>query len=205
MTKVQAILLISLFLIIKSRNLKNSNEKYDLIIIGGGLAGITAAYEADQKSNQKLRIALIEQLSSLGGNSKRATSGINFLETDPQKLSKIEDNYTLFYKDTMKSGKNINDPQLVDTFAKGKKKLYDYYIKNFDMDMKLLGQLGGHSVARTHRPTDSNFVIGFYLVKKISDKLKDIKNLKIYYNSTVIKLLKNETNNRIYGLKYKKK
>ena len=205
MTKVQAILMISLFLIIKSRNLKNSNEKYDLIIIGGGLAGITAAYEADQKSNQKLRIALIEQLSSLGGNSKRATSGINFLETDPQKLSKIEDNYTLFYKDTMKSGKNINDPQLVEAFAKGKKTLYDYYIKNFDMDMKLLGQLGGHSVARTHRPTDSNFVIGFYLVKKISDKLKDIKNLKIYYNSTVIKLLKNETNNRIYGLKYKKK
>ena len=32
----------------------------------------------------------------------------------------------------------------------------------------------------------------------------ETSNIKIYYNSTVIKLLKNETSNKIYGLKYKK-
>jgi len=70
--------------------------------------------------------------------------------------------------------------------------------------MKLIGQLGGHSVARTHRPTDSKFVIGYYLISKISKKIEEIKSIKIYFNSTVIKLLKNETNDKIYGLKYKK-
>lgn len=189
---------------IRAKNLRNSYEEYDLVIIGGGLAGLTATYESYLKTNNTIKILLIEQLSSLGGNSKRATSGINFLETDPQKANNIEDNYHLFFNDTLKSGKNLNDPQLLDTFSKGKKYLYDYYTNIFDLDIRLIGQLGGHSVARTHRPTDSKFVIGYYLISKISKKIQEIKDIKIYYNSTVTKLLKNETNNKIYGLKYKK-
>ena len=74
----------------------------------------------------------------------------------------------------MKSGKNINDPLLVSAFINGTKTLYDYYTNNFGIDITLLGQLGGHSVARTHRPTDSNNVIGSYLVRKVSEKVKNI-------------------------------
>ena len=197
-------MLIISIIVVESKNLRDSYEEYDLVIIGGGLAGLTAAYESYLKTNNTLKILLIEQMSSLGGNSKRATSGINFLETDPQKTSKIDDNYHLFFNDTLKSGKNLNDPHLLDTFSKGKKFLYDYYTNIFGVDIKLVGQLGGHSVARTHRPTDSRFVIGFYLISKISKKILESSDIKIYYNSTVIKLLKNETNNKIYGLKYKK-
>ena len=197
-------MLIISIIVVEAKNLRDSYEEYDLVIIGGGLAGLTAAYESYLKTNNTLKILLIEQMSSLGGNSKRATSGINFLETDPQKTSKIDDNYHLFFNDTLKSGKNLNDPHLLDTFSKGKKFLYDYYTNIFGVDIKLVGQLGGHSVARTHRPTDSRFVIGFYLISKISKKILESSDIKIYYNSTVIKLLKNETNNKIYGLKYKK-
>ena len=200
--KFQLTSIISLLLIISSKNLRKLDETFDLVIIGGGLAGLTAAYESNLKSNNNLNILLIEQLSSIGGNSNRATSGINLLETEPQKRKNIIDNYTIFYSDTMKSGKNINDPLLVSAFINGTKTLYDYYTNNFGIDITLLGQLGGHSVARTHRPTDSNNVIGSYLVRKVSEKVKNISNIKIYYNSTVTKLLKNETNNKIYGLKY---
>ena len=197
-------MLIISIIVVEAKNLRDSYEEYDLVIIGGGLAGLTAAYESYLKTNNTLKILLIEQMPSLGGNSKRATSGINFLETDPQKTSKIDDNYHLFFNDTLKSGKNLNDPHLLDTFSKGKKFLYDYYTNIFGVDIKLVGQLGGHSVARTHRPTDSKFVIGYYLISKISKKILESSDIKIYYNSTVIKLLKNETNNKIYGLKYKK-
>ena len=180
------------------------DEQYDLVIVGGGLAGLTAAYESNLKSNNSLNIALIERLSNIGGNSNRATSGINLLETEPQKRNNIIDNYTIFYQDTMKSGKNINDPSLVSTFINGTKTLYDYYTNNFGIDITLLGKLGGHSVARTHRPTDSNFVIGSYLVSKVSGVVKNSSKITIYYNSTVTQLLKNETANEIYGLKYKR-
>ena len=184
--------------------IKTSDEQYDLIIIGGGLAGLTAAYESNMKSNISLNIALIEGLSDIGGNSNRATSGINLLETEPQRRKNIIDNYTIFYQDTMKSGKNINDPLLVSTFINGTKTLYDYYTNNFDIDITLLGQLGGHSVARTHRPTDSNFVIGSYLISKVSQVVKNSNKITIYYNSTLTELLKNENNNEVYGLKYKR-
>ena len=197
-------MLIISIIVVEAKNLRDSYEEYDLVIIGGGLAGLTAAYESYLKTNNTLKILLIEQMPSLGGNSKRATSGINFLETNPQKTNKIDDNYHLFFNDTLKSGKNLNDPHLLDTFSKGKKFLYDYYTNIFGVDIKLVGQLGGHSVARTHRPTDSKFVIGYYLISKISKKILESSDIKIYYNSTVIKLLKNETNNKIYGLKYKK-
>ena len=196
--------IISLFLFILSKNLRKLDEKFDLVVIGGGLAGLTAAYESYAKSNNTLNIAVIEQLSDIGGNSNRATSGINLLETEPQKRNNIIDNFTIFYSDTMKSGKNINDPLLVTTFINGTKTLYDYYTDNFGIDITLLGKLGGHSVARTHRPTDSNNVIGSYLIKKVSEKVKNISNIKFYYNSKVTQLLKNETNNTIYGLKYTK-
>lgn len=184
--------------------IKTSDEQYDLIIIGGGLAGLTAAYESNMKSNISLNIALIEGLSDIGGNSNRATSGINLLETEPQRRKNIIDNYTIFYQDTMKSGKNINDPLLVSTFINGTKTLYDYYTNNLDIDITLLGQLGGHSVARTHRPTDSNFVIGSYLISKVSQVVKNSNKITIYYNSTLTELLKNENNNEVYGLKYKR-
>ena len=179
-------------------------DQYDLVIIGGGLSGLTAAFESNLRSNNSLKIALIEQLPEIGGNSNRATSGINLLETEPQKKNNIIDNYTIFYSDTMKSGKYINNPSLVSTFINGTKTLYDYYTNNFDIDITLLGILGGHSVARTHRPTNSNYVIGSYLINKVSEKVKAYDNIKILYNATVNELLKNETTNEIYGLKYKK-
>jgi fumarate reductase flavoprotein subunit len=80
--------IISLFLFISSKNLRKLDEKFDLVIIGGGLAGLTAAYESYVKSNNTLNIAVIEQLSDIGGNSNRATSGINLLETEPQRKKK---------------------------------------------------------------------------------------------------------------------
>ena len=185
-------------------NLRKLEEQYDLVIIGGGLSGLTAAFESNVKSNNSLKIALIEQTSEFGGNSNRSTSGINFLETEPQKKNNITDNYTIFYSDTMKSGNFINNPSLVSTFINGAKTLYDYYTNNFDINITSLGILGGHSVARTHRPTDQNNVIGSYLINKVSEKIKTYDNIKILYNSTVNELLKNETTNEIYGLKYKK-
>ena len=198
------LIFVCLFKLMILKNHRKLEDQYDLVIIGGGLSGLTAAFESNLRSNNSLKIALIEQLQEIGGNSNRATSGINLLETEPQKKNNIIDNYTIFYSDTMKSGKYINNPSLVSTFINGTKTLYDYYTNNFDIDITLLGILGGHSVARTHRPTNSNYVIGSYLINKVSEKVKAYDNIKILYNATVNELLKNETTNEIYGLKYKK-
>ena len=207
--RYEFIQIVSLIIIVFSNNLhkieessEKTEEAYDLVVVGGGLAGLTATFKANRNLNGSLKIALIEKLANIGGNSNKATSGINLLETEPQKMNGISDNYSLFYNDTMKSGKYINDPSLVDTLIKGSQTLYDYYTNNFDIDIQKVSKLGGHTVARTHRPTDSSYVIGSYLINKISEKVKNMENVTILYNSSVTELNLNNTSNKIYGLKY---
>ena len=65
-------------MLLEQKILEYLYEEYDLVSIGGGLTGLTATYESYLKTNNAITILLIEQLSSLGGNSQRATSGINF-------------------------------------------------------------------------------------------------------------------------------
>ena len=47
---------------------------------------------------------MIEKEPSIGGNSLKATSGINCCMTDLQKQLNIADSEELFLKDTIKSG-----------------------------------------------------------------------------------------------------
>ena len=46
----------------------------DVIVIGGGLAGISAAIEATRHGS---KVTIIEKEKNLGGNSAKATSGEN--------------------------------------------------------------------------------------------------------------------------------
>ena len=63
-------------------NINNDNyHNYDLIIVGAGLSGLTAAYEANKITNNSLKILLLEASSDYGGNSINEIDGINILTT----------------------------------------------------------------------------------------------------------------------------
>lgn len=111
------------------------------------------------------KILILEKLSTMGINSKKATSCINMLSTPIQEKEGVKDSEKLFFDDTMKSGKELNDPQLVSTLIKDSSSLYNF--------------LGGHSVPRTHRP--SNSTIGIYLVEAFYEKIKVFsQTLRLY-------------------------
>lgn len=57
---------------------------YDLIIVGSGLAGLTAAFESDKLFKGEKKILILEKMPKFGGNSAKATSGINMLNTPLQ-------------------------------------------------------------------------------------------------------------------------
>ena len=131
----------------------NSKYDYDLIIVGAGLAGLTSAFEANKLFEGKKRILILEKMPKSGGNSAKATSGINMLNTPLQEKEGVKDSYDIFFKDTMKSGKNLSQPKLVSTVVNDSHYLFDFFTKEIGSDISKLGLLGGHSVARTHRPT----------------------------------------------------
>ena len=81
-------------------------------VIGGGLAGLSAALEAhaeaERKSLSGSRVLVIEKEPKTGGNSAKASSGINAL--NPLGGDSVE----AFTEDTINSGGGLSDQSLVD-------------------------------------------------------------------------------------------
>eukprot|EP00420_Gonyaulax_spinifera_P020414 CAMPEP_0197900730 /NCGR_PEP_ID=MMETSP1439-20131203/49754_1 /TAXON_ID=66791 /ORGANISM="Gonyaulax spinifera, Strain CCMP409" /LENGTH=102 /DNA_ID=CAMNT_0043521645 /DNA_START=75 /DNA_END=380 /DNA_ORIENTATION=+ len=71
------------------------------IVVGGGLAGMSAANSVVECGG---RVVLVDKSSFCGGNSTKATSGINGAATKTQKANGIEDSIELFTSDTLKGG-----------------------------------------------------------------------------------------------------
>lgn len=87
-----------------------------VVIVGGGLAGCMAALQAHSHAaslSQRVEIVLIDKESKLGGNSAKASSGINALNPP------AGDSEQLFQLDTIKSGGGLSRPDLVEVLVVG--------------------------------------------------------------------------------------
>ena len=73
--------------------LTDNNMSNQIIIVGGGLAGLSAAHTVLEHGGNVL---VIEKSSFMGGNSTKATSGINGALTKTQ----------------IKAGIKVNNPQI---------------------------------------------------------------------------------------------
>ena len=71
------------------------------IVVGGGLAGVSAANSVLENGG---RVVLLDKSAFCGGNSTKATSGINGAGTKTQQVKGIKDSVELFTQDTMKGG-----------------------------------------------------------------------------------------------------
>lgn len=77
------------------------NITTDIVVIGAGGAGLTAALEA---KNAGKDVIVVEKMPMVGGNSLRATGGLNAAGTPQQEALGIEDSPEIHYQDTMKGG-----------------------------------------------------------------------------------------------------
>lgn len=86
----------------------------DVIVIGAGGAGLSAAIEA---ADAGASVIVIEKMPNIGGNTLRSEGGLNAAESKPQEAAGIEDSVATMVEDTLKGGKNINNPELVQFLA----------------------------------------------------------------------------------------
>eukprot|EP00913_Durusdinium_trenchii_P022521 g21156.t1 len=117
-----------------------------VIVVGGGLAGMSAANTVVENGGRTL---LLDKSSFCGGNSTKATSGINGAGTKTQKSKSIPDNSEIFIADTLKGG--AKKPELAKVLCANSAADVDWLVDKFDLDLSLLARLGGHSQPRTHR------------------------------------------------------
>ena len=86
------------------------NMETDVIIIGSGFAGLSAAIEA---RNTGAAVIVLEKMKLVGGNSIISDGGIAAPNTSIQKKYEIKDSVELMYSDMMKAGLGISNPELV--------------------------------------------------------------------------------------------
>ncbi|MGO9612801.1 MAG: flavocytochrome c [Dissulfurispiraceae bacterium] len=161
-------------------------EKTDIVIIGSGATGLTAAITAHDRG---AKVIVLEKMPITGGNSQLAAGGMNACETTFQKEKGIKDSCQIMYDDTMKGGKNLNDPALVKILAKNSAASVDW-LTSIGADLSDVGRMGGASVNRAHRPS-GGYAVGANIVKVLRKNAEDRK-IDIRVNSRVIKILEDK-------------
>jgi len=142
-----------------------AGASYDAIIIGSGLAGLVSALTILDRGG---RVAILEKELILGGNSKKASSGINGLS----RYAPPGDSVDLFEKDTYASHHQPSErsKRLIDTLVTNSESALQWLDKRLRVDITQVAQLGGHSHPRTHRPARG--MIGATLMLALFEQLK---------------------------------
>ena len=162
----------------KSNNLKSYEElETDIVIIGAGGAGMTAAINATQAGKD---VILLERMPYAGGNTTKATGGMNAAETHYQAEQGIADSVDQFVEDTMKGGHDINDKDLVTIMAKNSAAGIDW-LDSIGAPLPKISFSGGATNQRIHAPEDGSGV-GAFLVTAMIKKMNEL-GIKVMYNT----------------------
>lgn len=164
-----------------------AQESADIVIIGAGGAGMSAAIEAH---NQGAKVVLLEKMAFAGGNTARAEGGLNASGTPYQKAKGIEDSAELHFQDTMKGGRNINNPELVKMLTEHAKDSIEF-LKENGAELAEVSRAGGASVDRIHRPV-GGAPAGDFMATALVKKVKEL-GIDFRTNNSVEKLLQNDS------------
>ncbi len=155
----------------------------DIVIIGAGGAGMTAAINATQAGK---KVILLEKMPYAGGNTTKATGGMNAAETHYQAEQDIEDSVEQFVEDTMKGGHDMNDRDLVTIMAENSASAIDW-LDSIGAPLPKVSFSGGATNKRIHAPEDGSGV-GAFLVTRFLNKIDEL-GIEVMYNTTATKLM----------------
>ncbi|MEI6855939.1 flavocytochrome c [Psychrilyobacter sp.] len=158
--------------IVICKNKFKTRENFDIVIVGGGGAGLSAAISA---SNLGAKVVLLEKMAAVGGNTLVSMGGINIPGSDAQISKKIEDNPELYYNDALVGGDGENNKELFKILSENALDTYNWLKEDIGVEFKKdeLIHFGVHTVPR------AAIFKGKYVVELISKLRKKAENLGV--------------------------
>ncbi|AKP02424.1 flavocytochrome c [Companilactobacillus pabuli] len=179
--------------IFKPNKIEELKDSYDVVIVGSGGAGLTSAIQAYELG---LSPVILEKMDKIGGNTNRASSGMNAAETFVQLNHHIVDSFQEFYDETFIGGGKQNNPELLKFFTEHGALAIDW-LDQHGLKLDDLTITGGMKTMRTHRPS-SLMPIGGYLVTELL-KYVEKYQIPLFDNVKVTDILSD--NGQINGIK----
>lgn len=158
----------------------------------------------------------------MGGNSTKATSGINGALTRTQVDAGIKDSVQQFYEDTLKSARDKARPDLIKVLTYKSAAAVEWLQDVFNLDLTLVSRLGcdpplnvktlclansirrGHSFPRTHRGHDAKFpgmAITYALMQRFEELAEsEPERVQLIKKAKVTKV--NKDGNSVTGVTY---
>ncbi|KAL7908881.1 putative fumarate reductase/succinate dehydrogenase [Trichoderma velutinum] len=172
-----------------------------VIVVGGGLSGLSAAHTIYLAGGN---VVVVDKQGFFGGNSTKATSGINGALTRTQVDHNIRDSVKQFYDDTLKSARDQARPDLIKVLTYKSAAAVEWLQDVFNLDLTLVSRLGGHSQPRTHRGHDAKFpgmAITYALMQRIEELAEaEPHRVEIVKKARVTSL--NKEGNKVTGVTY---
>ncbi|WP_206363847.1 flavocytochrome c [Gudongella oleilytica] len=173
---------------------------YDVVVVGGGFAGLSAAYQASTLGASTL---LIDKMPVLGGNSQ-INGGVWASYTSKiaddlyVKLGLTPDTAEKHIEDTIKGGDYMGDVKLVKNFVYGSPIMLDLMLDNGLQVRESITRPGGHYGYRTYTTING---IGADIVN-VQKKMLEQTSATIMLNSKMTQIYRESTGEqRVVGIK----
>ena len=152
-------------------------DSYDVVIVGSGGAGMTAALQAKEAG---MNPVILEKMPVAGGNTIKSSSGMNASQTKFQEKEGIKDSNDKFFEETLKGGKGVKVKMKDDKEKTVKAKAVVVTTGGFGANEKLITQ---------YKPELKNYVTtnqegttgdGIQMIQKVGGALVDMKEIQIH-------------------------
>lgn len=179
------------------------DEKWDVVVIGSGFAGLAAAAEA---AGNGAKTVILEKMPTYGGNS--IINGGVYAAWDSkyhyrQKLGLGDDSPELHLEDTLKGGDYYNIPDLVKVVATNSPNALNWMIDEGGARVReTVTRAGGHSAYRTHTAAAGVGREFTEALRKIAEK----RGANIVFNSEVTWIWRKDAdpNSPVLGVEVKR-
>lgn len=128
------------------------DESYDVVVVGGGFAGLAAAYGAVENGSS---VVLVEKLSTTGGNS--AINGGQYAAYTSKVAAELQEKFDLVpdtaekhIEDTMNGGDQMSNIALVREMVYASPEYFNILLDNGLVIRDTLARPGGHYGYRTY-------------------------------------------------------